>query len=120
MAKTTKDKKTKQARPALTAEGRENQMIALAVDLAEKQLREGTASSQVITHFLKLGSTRERLEQEILEEQKKLVQAKTENLESMKKQEELYNKALAAMTSYKTDSDDSSYEEDVDDGDHNK
>lgn len=120
MTKTTKDKKTKQMRPALTAEGRENQMIALAVDLAEKQLREGTASSQVITHFLKLGSTRERLEQEILEEQKKLVQAKTENLESMKKQEELYNKALAAMTSYKTDSDDSSYEEDVDDGDHHK
>ena len=60
-------------RPALTPEARENQLISLAVDLAEKQLREGTASSQVITHYLKLGSTKERIEKEILEKQKDLI-----------------------------------------------
>ena len=52
-------------RPALTPEARENQLISLAVDLAEKQLQEGTASSQVITHYLKLGSTKERIEKEV-------------------------------------------------------
>jgi len=75
-------------------------MIAAAVDLAERQLLEGTASSQVITHFLKLGSTRERKELEILEYQKALVQAKTESIKSGKKVEELYLNALNAMKSY--------------------
>lgn len=75
-------------------------MIAAAIDLAEKQLREGTASSQVITHFLKLGSSRERLEKEILVEQKTLVKAKTESIQSSKKVEELYLNALAAMKTY--------------------
>ena len=75
-------------------------MIALAVDLAEKQLREGTASSQVITHFLKRASMKEKIEQEILEEQKKLVIAKTESIQSAKRVEELYISALNAMRSY--------------------
>ena len=66
----------KKIRPATTPEARENQLIALAVDLAEKQLIEGTASSQVITHYLKLGSTKERIEREILEKQKALIEAK--------------------------------------------
>ena len=86
--------------PAKTPEARENQMIALAVDLAEKQLSEGTASSQVISHFLKLGSTKERIEKEILVEQRALIKAKTENLRSAKKVEELYANALNAMRSY--------------------
>ena len=64
---------TRKIRPALTPEARENQLISLAVDLAEKQLQEGTASSQVITHYLKLGSTKERIEREILEKQKELI-----------------------------------------------
>ena len=75
-------------------------MISYAVDLAEKQLREGTASSQVITHYLKLGSTKERLEKEILEKQKELITAKTESIKSGKKVEELYLNALNAMKSY--------------------
>ena len=79
---------------------RENQMIALAVDLAEKQLMEGTASSQVITHYLKLGSTKERLEKEMMEEQKKLLKAKTEALESAAEIKELYENALSAMREY--------------------
>ena len=87
-------------RPALTSEARENQLIALATNLAEKQLREGTASSQVITHYLKLGTTKEKIEKEILERQKELLEAKTENLRSAKRVEELYSNALKAMREY--------------------
>ena len=87
-------------RPALTPEARENQLISLAVDLAEKQLREGTASSQVITHYLKLGSTKERIEKEILEKQKDLIDAKTQNLKSMERQEQMYAEALKAFRGY--------------------
>ena len=87
-------------RPALSPEARENQLIAKAVDLAEKQLTEGTASSQVITHYLRLGSTKEKLEKEILEKQKELIEAKTESLQSSKRVEELYANALEAMKNY--------------------
>ena len=87
-------------RPALTPEARENQLISLALDLAEKQLLDGTASSQVITHFIKRGSAKERLEMEILEKQKDLITAKTEALESQKRVEELYADALNAMKRY--------------------
>ena len=96
-------------RPALTPEARENQMIALAVDLAEKQLLEGTASSQVITHYLKLGSTKERIEKEILEKQKELISAKTESLQSAKRIEELYAEALNAMRNYNGQGDSDDY-----------
>ena len=84
----------------MSLEARENQLISLAVDLAEKQLLEGTASSQVITHYLKLGTTRERIEKEILQEQKKLVSAKTEELKTSKRIETIYEEALKAMKSY--------------------
>lgn len=97
--KSVRTSKRQQA-PALTPEARENQLIALAVDLAEKQLIEGTASAQVITHYLKLGSTRERLEKEKLEKENELLQAKRKALESAKRVEELYANALAAMKSY--------------------
>lgn len=86
--------------PGTTPEARENQLISLAVDLAEKQLSDGSASSQVMTHFLKQASTTQRLENEILQLQKELIQAKTENLKSAKKNEELYLKALNAMRTY--------------------
>ena len=111
---TTPKEQPKKMRPATSPEARENQLISLAVDLAEKQLIEGTASSQVITHYLKLGSTKERLERSILEEQKKLIEAKTENLQSAKRIEELYTNAINAMKNYsgQTNSDD---EEDEDD-----
>ena len=85
---------------ALTPEARENQLIALAVDLAEQQLRDGTASSQVITHYLKLASTKDRLEKEIMEKQKELLEAKTEAIKSAKRVEELYSNALTAMRMY--------------------
>ena len=85
---------------ALTPEARENQLISLAVNLAEKQLREGTASSQVITHYLKLGSTKERMEKEMMMEQIKLLTAKTEALQSAKHSEELYTEAIEAFKRY--------------------
>lgn len=90
----------KKSRPALTAEGREKQMIALAIDCAEKQLREGTASSQVITHYLKLGSIKNQLEMEKIRRENKLLEAKVEEIKSSKNQAELYAKAIAAIRIY--------------------
>ena len=90
-------------KPATTPEARENEMISLATDLAEQQIREGSASSQVISHFLKLGSTRERLEQQRLEHENELTRVKIEQIESQKRVEELYMEALSAMRSYAGD-----------------
>jgi hypothetical protein len=87
-------------RPATTPEGRENQLVSLAYDLAEKQLIDGTASSQVITQFLKLGTTREALERERLENENKLLVTKAELVESGKRVEELYDRAIEAMRQY--------------------
>lgn len=93
-------KNSRMLRPATTAEGRENQLISLAADLAERQLREGSASSQVITHFLKMASTREKLEQERLQRENLLLSAKVEQMASSKRIEELYETALNAMRQY--------------------
>lgn len=92
--------KAKRRAPATTLEAREKQLVSLAVDLAERQLSDGTATSQVITHYLKLGSTRDKLEQEILIEQKKLLVAKTEAMASSQRVEVLYKDALNAMRNY--------------------
>lgn len=86
--------------PATTAEARERQLISQANDLAERQIRQGTASAAVITHFLKLGSTRERLERERLERENELLRAKVEQLASAKNVEQLYSEALHAMRAY--------------------
>lgn len=87
-------------RPALTPEAREKQCISLAMDLAEKQLREGTASSQTMNFFLELGSTRETQKREMEEEKIKLLKAKTGQIESQKNLSEVYTKVLDAMKSY--------------------
>ena len=100
---------SKKMRPALTPESRENQMIALAVDLAEQQLRDGTASSQLITHYLKLGSTKERLEKEKLEEENKLLRAKTKALADSADMKELYSEAIKAMRKYSGQDDQDEY-----------
>ena len=105
MRKKEKDLDTpvkRRQRPGKSVEARENQLISLAVDLAEKQLREGTASSQVITHFLKLGSTKEKLELEKLKKENELLVAKTESLQSAKRVEELYAKAMDAFKGYRS------------------
>lgn len=93
-------KRRPKRRPATTVEGREGQLVSLAIDLAEKQLMDGTASSQTITHFLKLGSTRERLEQDRLKRENQLLTTKVETLQSAKRVEELYADALQAMRRY--------------------
>jgi len=105
----TSSESSRKMRPALSPEARENQLVSLAVDLAEKQLRDGTASSQVITHYLKLGSTKERIEKEILEKQKELIEAKTQSLQSAQRIEELYKNALDAMRNYSGQGDPDDY-----------
>lgn len=95
----SKSKKSRRP-PATTPEGRENQLVAQATDLAEKQLREGTASAQVITHYLKLGSSREQLEQERLAQEVSLMKAKREAMASAARVEELYGAAIDAMRAY--------------------
>ncbi len=100
MKKVKTSESSRKMRPALTPEARENQLISLAVDLAEKQLMEGTASSQVITHYLKLATTREKLENEKKMKEMELLQAKTEAIESSKRIEAMYTEALNAMRSY--------------------
>ena len=90
----------KRPRPAMSPEARENQLIARAVDLAEKQLIDGSASSQVITHFLKLGTVKSQLELEKLRKENELLSAKTEQIQSAQHIEELYNDAIIAMKTY--------------------
>lgn len=89
-----------QLRPALTPENREQQLGNLALNLAEQQLLDGTASSQVITYFLKATSQRERLERLRLEEENKKLRAQTEALQSAKHIEELYANAMAVFKGY--------------------
>lgn len=103
-------------RPALTPEARENQMIALAMDLVEQRLRDGSASSAETTHFLKLASSKERLEMEVMQKQKELLVAKKEDLDSNKRIEALYDDAMKAMRRYSVQS--SSSLDKFDDGDH--
>lgn len=90
-------------RPAVTPEARENQLIDLAVDLAEKQLSEGTASAMVITHYLRMGSPKERLEREKLQRENEHLRAKVESLESARRVESLYAEAMNAFRSYHGD-----------------
>lgn len=96
---------TKPPRRALTDKSRENQLIALAIDVAEQQLRDGSASSAVITHFLKLGTEREKLEREKLQKENKLIEARVESLAQAQRIEELYEQALSAMKSYRGEED---------------
>lgn len=100
MAKGKSGSSKRRMRPALTPDARENQLISLAVDLAEKQLMEGTASSQVLTHYLKMASSKYRLENIKLERENELLKAKTDAIESSKRTEEIYAEAMKALKSY--------------------
>ena len=104
-------------RPALTPEAREGQLISLSMDLVEQRLRDGTATSQEVVHFLRLGSLRERLERERLEEENKMLRAKTQALESQARTEELYAQAIKAMQRYSGNLDPED-EDDDDDSDY--
>ncbi|MBO7451261.1 MAG: hypothetical protein J6U54_12935 [Clostridiales bacterium] len=92
----------------MTPEARENRLVSLAMDLAEERLLDGTASNQLIVHYLKLGTTKEQMEKEMMEKQMRNLDAKTEAIESAKRVEELYEKAINAMRLY---SGQKSYEE---------
>lgn len=98
--------KTLRSRPALTPEGREEQLIAAAMNLVEQRILDGTATSQEVCHFLKLGTTKSQLEKEKLREENKLLRAKTQAIESSKEMAELYREAMAAFRGYRTDADD--------------
>lgn len=87
-------------RPAINPDSREGQMIALAMDLAEQRLRDGTASSQEVTHFLKLGTTKYRAELRILEKEEGLIDAKIKDYQNRDEMKELYADALKAMRNY--------------------
>ena len=91
---------TKSTRPFMTPEGQENHLVSLAYNLVEQRLLDGTASSQEVTHFLQKGGAKERLQLSKLEEENKLLRAKTESLQSQKRVEELYSEALSAMRRY--------------------
>lgn len=112
MAETTKKVVRKKRRPpAKDPEARENQLIALAIDVAERQLSEGTASAQVITHYLKLGTTKERLEKEKLARENELLRVKAEAYESQKNIETLYKDAINAMKAYSGMDSDGDYDD---------
>lgn len=96
----TKTKSKVSGKPAVTPEEREQQMVSLAMDLAEKQLREGTASPSVISHFLKLGSMREQLEESYLSKKTEHIGAQIDAIHSSAHAEELYQNALDAMRKY--------------------
>lgn len=108
-----KDNKTKQKkiRPALLPENEENQMISLATQLAKQKLMDGTASNQLIIHYLNLATTKHELEKEKLEEENKLLRAKTESIKSQKEIDESYNKVIAALKEYSGNGDDEDYED---------
>lgn len=99
-ARKSSDSNTPRRPPATTVEGRENQLIAAAFDLAEQQILEGTASSQVITHFLKAGTTREKLEQQKISYENDLLQARKASLEAQANSQVLFEKAIRAMSTY--------------------
>lgn len=99
-AKNPEEPIPKKRRRATTPQGRENQLIALAYDVVETQMIDGNASAMVLTHWLKLGTTKAKLEEEKLRKENILLQARAEALDSQKNTDELYKEALAAMKSY--------------------
>lgn len=104
-------KGSQKMRSAIDPENRENQMIALAVNLAEQQLRDGTASSQVITHFLKLGTTKAELEKEKLRRENEVLSAKAKAYQSGEEMKELYENAIKAMRDYAGQGEPDEYDE---------
>lgn len=104
-------------RPALTPEARENQMISLAIDLVEQRLRDGTASAQETTHFLKLATNKAKLERERFELENELIRAKTQALKDQADMKVLYADAIAAMRRYSGHGSDYNDDEGYDDYD---
>lgn len=96
----TDDNPPKRRPPARTPEAREQEMIGLAIDLAEKQIKEGRVSAQVLVHYLRLPTEKDKLERTKLRRENELLAAKVESLASMARTEEMYSNALKAMRQY--------------------
>lgn len=112
MAKSSKGQANLHDLPAITAEAREDQMIAKAMDLAQRKLEDGTASNQLIVHYLRLGSLKERKNLEILEAQRQLYVAKTKQIEAEQSTMEMYKEAMEAFKSYSGDYEEEEYYDD--------
>ena len=112
----TSSSSTRRIRPALTPEAKQNQMVSLAMDLVERRLLDGSASSQETTHFLKIGESKYQYELEMLQTQNKLFQAKTIALESAQHTDEIYRKALDAFRAYSGQEPEDDEDEDDEDG----
>ena len=97
---TSSSSTTRKSRPPLSPEADEQICISLAIDLVKERLRNGTASSQETTHFLKLATSKAKIEKEILEKQRDLIVAKTEVMQSQKRSEELFAEAVKAFRGY--------------------
>ena len=97
--------KDEHRKPATSAQAREDQLIAMAYDEVERRISEGIATGPELVHFLRMGSPKAKLEKELLERELELTTAKTENIKSQKKIEELYANAIEAMKSYGSNSD---------------
>lgn len=102
----------KKMRPATSPEGRENQLIALATDLAESRLREGTASAQEIVHFLKMGSPREQAEREKMAYEAELLRARTDAVTSGRDMGELLDRAMKAFRGYSGQPEEGDFDDD--------
>lgn len=106
MARAQRSKKTSQEyerpsiTPAMTLEDQEDQLVSLAVDLAVQRLRDGTASNQLISEIIKMGTVKEKLSREKLQRENEMLRAKTEAIEASKNSAELYAKAIKAMSIY--------------------
>lgn len=107
-----KVRSVKRGRPATTPQGRENQIISAAYDLAEQRILNGTASSQEIVHFLRMGSEKEKLERAKLVEENKLLKARTKSLEASTNIEQLLKEGLMALSGYRVHDDDGEIIED--------
>lgn len=107
-----KETKTgRQQAPARTVEGREQQMMALAMDLAEKKLRDGTASNMLICHFLKLATVQAELDKENTKADVELKKAKVKSIQDQKNMEETYEKAIEALKTYQGIRNEDDYED---------
>lgn len=98
--RTDSEDQPKRRRPPTTPEGNENYLVALAFEAVEQRIKDGTASAQELVHFIKLGSSREKLEQKKLGQENHLLEVKAANYASQARMEELYSKAIDAMQTY--------------------
>lgn len=103
--------KSREFAPAMSSEARDAQMSSLAYDLVEQRLRDGTATSQETTYFLKLSSPVATRQQKKLDKEIELLEAKTEAIKAAKRMDEVYMEAIGAFKLYAGEQDDNGEEE---------